>query len=272
MRRLCRSLRAVTLAAVIVLLTGCATLVPVAPGPVPDAGPAEAAWARVLARFVDDRGRVDFAALAADRDDLDTYLRHVAHVPIDGPGADDEAQTIQRLAHLINAYNALSMHNVVASGIPDTHAGLRKIGFFLLRRHVVGGRMLSLYAFENDVIRPLARAAGEPGVHFALNCSALSCPALPRTPFVPGTLRADLARETRAFFARPENFRIDDAAREVWLNEILDFYTEDFVPGHGRNLIDYANRHAPVQAPLDYRVRFTPYDWTIANQRGVGAR
>ena len=243
-------------------LTGCATRVLAPAAPPATATVAQAAWARVLERFVDARGAVDFSALAQDRADLDRYVRFVADTPLATLPAGDA-----KLAHLINAYNALSMWNVIESGIPATHAGLNKVGFFVQRKLPIGGESLSLYGFENDVIRPYTRAVGEPRVHFALNCSAVACPALPRTPFVAERLQAQLEREARAFFARPENFRIDAAARTVWLSEILDFYTQDFVPEHGRNLIDYANRHVATPAPIDYGVRFTPYDWTVANRR-----
>lgn len=223
---------------------------------------AEAAWARVLDRFVDGRGAVDFKALAADRGDLDRMLRHVADTPL-----NRFAGTRARLAHMINAYNAMSMANVIDSGLPETHAGLvRKLRFFVLRKQVVGGGAMSLYAFENDVIRPFTRAIGEPRVHFALNCSALACPALPRQPFRATTLDADLARETLAFFARPENLRVDDEARVIWLSELLNFYPEDFVPAHGTSFIDYVNRALGLSLPLGYAVRFTPYDWTVAHQ------
>lgn len=223
---------------------------------------AHAAWARVLRAFVNPRGEVDFAALAKDRGDLDRYVRYVADTPLGSAWGRAE-----RLAHLINAYNALSMFNVIDSGIPSTHAGLNKLTFFYIRKLPIGGRTMSLYAFENDVIRPFTREIGEPRVHFALNCSARSCPALPMEPFSAATLDAELEREARAFFARPENFRIDEASRTVWLNEILKFYTEDFVPAHGSNLIAFADRYAPRAAPLDFSVRFTPYDWTVANSR-----
>lgn len=257
-RRLARALLGLAIAG----LSGCATLVAPPAAPPASAAEATAAWARVLDRHVDARGDVDFEALAADRADLDRYVRHVA---------DTEPQGIadprERLAHLVNAYNALSMFNVIDSGIPVTHAGLNKVRFFVLRRLTVGGQSMSLLRFENDVIRPEARRLGEPRVHFALNCSARACPRLPRRPFSAAGLDAELARETAAFFARAEVFRIDHAERTVWLSEILDFYPEDFVPDHGASLLDYANRHAPQRAPLDYRVRFTPYDWTVSNSR-----
>ena len=246
----------------LVLLSACSTLVPSPAAPPATATEAHAAWARVLGRFVDAQGEVDFVSLAAERNDLDRFLRFVADTPLESVRGEEE-----KLAHMINAYNALSMFNVVASAIPRSHDGWNKVRFFVLRRFDIGGRWMSLRGFENDVIRPLARARGDPRVHFALNCSALSCPTLPRLPFTATALDAELERESRAFFARPQNFRVEPAERVVWLNEILKFYSEDFVPVPARTLIEYANRYAPTPAPTDYAVRFTPYDWTIANNR-----
>lgn len=257
--RLWRLALALTLAGV---LGGCATIVPPPALATPDPGAAHAAWARVLQSHVDDRGQVDFQALAEQRGDLDRYLRYVADTRLETLPAGPE-----RLAHLINAYNALSMFNVIASGIPASHAGVNKLRFFVLRRFTVAGQPRSLYGLENDVIRPLARALGEPRVHFALNCSARSCPVLPRLPFTADDLAGQLERETRAFFARADNLRIDPAARTVWLSELLDFYPEDFVPAHAASLLDYARRYAPQPLPEGYRVRYTPYDWTVANSR-----
>jgi hypothetical protein len=256
-------IRRLLLALCIAALAGCATVTAPPAVPPTDAAQADAAWARVLDRHVDARGAVSFAALAADRGDLDRMLRYVADTP---PGSFADARV--RLAYMINAYNALSMAGVIDSGLPETHAGFfSKLRFFVLRKQIIGGEAMSLYAFENDVIRPFTRAIGEPRVHFALNCSARACPALPRQPFHAATLEAELARETQAFFARPENLRVDAAAREVWLSELLNFYPEDFVPAHGASLIDYVNRTLDLSLPQAWRLRFTPYDWTVAHQK-----
>ena len=122
---------------------------------------------------------------------------------------------------------------------------------------------MSLYAFENDIIRKL----NDPRVHFALNCSAVSCPILPQLPFTASGLNNELDRETRQFFARPQNLRVDAATRTVYFNEILKFYTGDFTPAHAPSLIAYAQKYTQVEMPTDYTVAFTPYDWTIANSR-----
>jgi hypothetical protein len=214
-----------------------------------------AAYARVLERFVDDRGRVDFAALARDREDLDAYVRFIADTPLEAFAPGDE-----RLAHYINSYNALSMFNVIESGIPRSHSGLRKVRFFALRRLMIGGRPISLYAYENDVIRK----AGDPRVHFALNCSALGCPVLPRRPFTGPDLQQELDRETRGFFSATAHFGIDHAARAVYVSELLRFYKEDFGPDEAAR-IAFINRHAPEPVPDGYAFRDLPFDWTIAD-------
>lgn len=252
-------LRTLLLGVAVALLVGCATHVRAPAAPPASAEAALAAWSRVLGGFVNDEGEVDFEALAADRADLDRYVRHLADTPL-----DSLADGPPRLAHMVNAYNALSMANVIDSGFPASHAGLAKLRFFALRQFPVGGRWLSLYRLENDVIRPLGRSRGDPRLHFALNCSALSCPVLPRRPFSAATLDAELDAEARAFFARPQNFRVDDAGRTVWLSAILDFYSDDFAPAPAPSLAAYANRYAARPAPVDYAVRFTPYDWTVA--------
>ena len=186
---------------------------------------------RVLQRFVNERGEVDFQALSQDRADLDRYLRCVVDTALaEAGGGGMQSTQAAQLAHMVNAYNALSMFNVVASGNPATHAGFNKVTFFYLRKLAVGGQVMSLYTFENEVIRPFIRRIGEPRVHFALNC-------------------------------------IDAATRTVWLSEILNFYPEDFVPDHAPKLVACANRYALQPAPLDYTLRFTPYDWTVANSR-----
>ena len=114
------------LMAVSVLLAGCAT-------------EAEAAWDRVLQRFVNERGEVDFQALSQDRADLDRYLRYVADTALAEAGGGMQGTQAAQLAHRVNAYNALSMFNVVARGIPATHAGFNKVTFFYLRKLAVGG-------------------------------------------------------------------------------------------------------------------------------------
>jgi hypothetical protein len=258
--------------ALLTLLSACSSLVQLPErsdnaAERPTLAEAERGYARVLQQHVNERGEVDFAALRDDASNasiktLENYVRAITITPLDAA-----ATANARLTHMINAYNALSMFNVVSSGIPASHNGWAKVKFFVLREFVIGGTAMSLYSFENNIIRKL----NEPRVHFALNCSAVSCPVLPRLPFTAERLDEELDRESKKFFARPENLRIDEATKTVYFNEILKFYTEDFTPAHAPSLIAYAQRYSATPIPANYAVAFTPYDWTIANS-GRGAK
>ena len=251
----------------LVLLQACSTLVatPQATKSEDDLSTtaAHAAWARVLATHVNAQGQVDFAGLTRAPQDLHAYVRFVARVK-----SDDMANAQDRLAHHLNAYNALSMFNVIDLGIPASNASLlQRYRFFISRKHTIGGQHISLYAYENEVIRKL----GEPRIHWALNCSSVSCPVLPREPFEGVRLEQQLERDARLFFADPRNMRIDALMQTVHLSEIFSFFPEDFAPAQATSisphLIAYANRYAPVAADPTWQVKFVPYDWTIANWR-----
>ncbi len=249
------------IALVLLVLSGCATHVsrPSLSQPVAtlSAQTAQAAWARVLEQFVNEQGEVDFVALNANRGDLDTYLNFIATSP-----ARALVSKPHRLAHLINSYNALSMFNVLHLGIPESNASLSaKATFFFLQKYEIGGEFLSLYAFENEVIRK----EGEPRIHWALNCSAVSCPTLPRTPFTAENIEVELEREARNFFNSEKHIRVDPTNKQIWLSEIFWLFPEDFVPAAAVSFSAYAQRYTNVRLPDGYAERKIPYDWTIAN-------
>ncbi len=223
--------------------------------------PALVHWARVLGTFVNDRGEVDFHRLAKNPADLNTFVDYIAKVsPESAPALFPTRES--RLAYHINAYNALAMYNVIDSGIPDSLSGLRKVWFFAFKKFPVGGRAMSLYAYENDVIRPM----GDERVHFALNCMSVGCPRLPTVPFTARDLDKQLDREARRFFAEPRNLERVPAIKTVRLSEILKFYREDFLR-RSSSLIAYANQYVTNKIPEDYRVEFIDYDWTVNDAR-----
>lgn len=218
-------------------------------------------WARVLERFVNDRGEVDFHRLAGEREDLDAFLAYVARVsPRSAPALFPGRDAV--LAYYINAYNALAMFNVIDSGFPKSLGGLYKVWFFGIKRFSVGGERMSLYALENDVIRPF----GDERVHFALNCMSVSCPRLPRKPFLAGSLDRQLDVAAKAFFSEFRNLQLLYADRRVRVSGILDFYTGDFL-AKTPTLTAYINKYARHNIPEDYRIEFIDYDWTVNDRR-----
>jgi hypothetical protein len=226
------------------LLAACSTHVPPPQATVP-ADP-QATWGQILQTYVDDQGRVDFRGVQANRGPLEQVVAWVAN-----PGP-------KNLAEHMNAYNALAMYNATRGDIPETLSGYRKVPFFFLTDFTIGGKKMSLYAYENDLLRPM----GEERIHFALNCMVRACPRLPREPFSNDRFEAQLDRETRLFFSETRNLEVIDAEKKVRVSEILKFYTEDFLKKEP-TLIAYINRYRSPPIPADYEVSFIPYDWTI---------
>ena len=110
----------------------------------------EAAWTKVLTRYVDDAGRIDFDSLRQNHVDLDRVVAFIAAVDPDSqPQRFPDKHS--RLAFYINAYNALAMYGVVQAGVPESLGGLTKFTFFYLRTFTIGEKSISLYKFENDV-------------------------------------------------------------------------------------------------------------------------
>jgi len=246
-------LRTLVLVAAALGLGACATLpAPAAPSP---ADPA-AVWSRVLADHVNGEGAIDFVGLRERPNDLEAYVAWVGrHGPRSTPALFPTRES--RLAYYINAYNALAMYLVVAT----PRRPEEQVRFFIATRVPIDGGAMSLYTFENEVIRPL----GEPRVHFALNCLVRGCPRLPPTPFAAERLDAMLDAETRRFLDDPRNVQVDPPLRTLRLHSILKFYTADFLAA-APSLPVYVNRYRSTPVPEDYGVRFIPYDWTLHQQ------
>ncbi len=244
----------------LVFVSACST------APVPDVSGAKTikpntAWAKVLHKYVNKKGQTDFEGLRDNPDNLHVFVEYISRVsPMNKPEMFKSENA--KLAFYMNSYNALSMYNVIDSEIPETLAGARKVGFFYFKKMIIGGEKMSLYSYENDIIRKM----GNEKIHFALNCMAAGCPRLPRKPFTARNIQKELNREAWRFFNEDRNVRVDHDKKIVWLSEILDFFPEDF-EGKADNLIAYANkfRAKKNRLPVDYKVEFIPYDWTVNN-------
>ncbi len=247
---------ALALATLAVGLAACATLLQVPSSAGRASDDPQAAWDRVLRGHVLDDGGIDFVGIRRDPEDLEAF---VAWVATHGPRATPELFPTEaaRLAYYLNAYNALAMYQVVTT----PHRPEQRVRFFLLTTVVLDGQRTSLYRLENAAIRPL----GDPRVHFALNCMVRGCPRLPREPFDPSRLNAQLEREARRFLNEPRNIQVDPPVGVVRVSSILRFYREDFL-AKAPSLVAYANRYRTEPIPEDYAVRFIPYDW-ILHQR-----
>lgn len=247
----------------------------------------QARFDRVLQRFVDDDGRVDYRKLKQDLRDLDQYYHLIATYSPDShpdlfPSED------HKLAYWINAYNASAIKTVLTyypiSSVLDVKPPAvfffltDKSGFFVFQRLTYGGKTTSLYYLQNGVIRERFQ---EPRIHFALNCAALGCPRLPKKAFTGEDLQRQLDKETRKFLSEERNFKIDHEEKTIYLSSIFKWYEKDFLdgiqdrfPNRKGTLLDYVTRYLPAEKAYElnkagdrYKIDFVPYDWGLNDQK-----
>ena len=223
-------------------------------------------WDRLLQKYVDRDGMVDYAtwkASESDRRALKQYLATLA-------AADANARTTKqgKLAFWINAYNALTVQgilNVYPTSSIRNHTA-RLIGYNIWDDLLlpVSNQKYSLNQIEHKVLRKL----GEPRIHFAIVCASIGCPRLLNEAYMPEKLDSQLADNTRDFFGRKRNFQVDPARRSVRVSSILDWFGKDFGPTPQKALAGLA-KYMPDEptrdliAGGDFSVSYLAYDWSL---------
>ena len=130
-----------------------------------------AAWDKLLKKYVDGKGRVDYNAI--DKGELEKVFAAVAaSSPKKNP---DKYASKTRLPKLKNVDS-------------------EKTSFFYFTKFLMGGDDLNLYDLENKIVRPTFK---DGRVHFALNCASGGCPQLPPEAFTPEKVDEQLSREAR---------------------------------------------------------------------------
>ena len=234
---------------------------------------AHQAWDRLLKKNVvllpgGTASQLRYADLAKERTDLRNYLASLSAVQ---QAHFDAWRKPERMAFLINAYNAFTVEKVLTR-YPNLES-IRDFGkvignpfkdeFFTLL-----GRTASLDGIEHGMLRKKG-AYDEPRVHFALNCASVGCPMLREEAYTGARLEAQLEDQARRFLAdRSRNrYHSGSASGRLELSRIFDWYQEDFAPLE-RFLARYADLLGNPAAP----VTFLEYDWTLNDFRSSSRR
>ncbi|PKO72209.1 MAG: DUF547 domain-containing protein [Betaproteobacteria bacterium HGW-Betaproteobacteria-14] len=238
-----------------------------------------AAWSALLARHVavatdGNASAVRYAALQAERPALQAYLDSLSAV------AESEYAgwtKPQRLAFLINAYNAFTVE-LVLTKYPALES-IRELGGLFQspwkkRFFTLLGRPRSLDDVEHGMIRA-PDAFDEPRIHVALVCASVGCPMLRPEAYVAARLEAQLEDGMRRFLSDASRNRFEAADGRLRVSKLFDWYGKDFERGHagfdslGAVFARYADRLAPDAAGRariragDYALSYLEYDWRL---------
>jgi Protein of unknown function, DUF547 len=228
-------------------------------------------WSRLLAEIVNSEGRVDYVRLADRRETLDRVISEFAAIsPEAAPAAFDSEE--EQLAYWLNAYNAFTLHAIMEE-YPITSVWKTRDGqFFQRRRHLAGGKSVSLDDIEHAILR--SRFA-EPRIHFAINCGSNGCPPIRPSAFEGEGLRETLRSATQQFLASEWNCRIDHATRRIYVSRIFKMYAQDFAGASGTTaeyragVLRFVAEHTGVafEQIADYEVVYNTYDWGLNDSR-----
>ncbi|MFL6277399.1 MAG: DUF547 domain-containing protein [Blastocatellia bacterium] len=183
-----------------------------------------AEYDRLVANYVDRRGRVNYAGLKKELAVLEAFLAQLATTsPENRPelfAGEDESKR-----YYLTAYNAYVLY-YAAKAYPDKHALWAKLGWFKNKEIKLGGQQLTLNDLEHNIIR---KRFLDPRIHFYLNCGAVSCPPLKARAIAERATEAELEEGARAFINDPANVRFDAATQTLYLSKIFDWYEADFL-------------------------------------------
>ena len=246
-------------------------------------------YERLLEKFVDDNGMVNYRKLVENPEDLNRFYAQIASYSPDSHPHLFPTES-SKLAYWINSYNSSVMRGVVEHYPIDSVAAVRpplllfffpsKSGFFFFQRFTYGGVETSLYYLENHVIRDRFK---DPRFHFALNCASKSCATLPREPFSSDAkkLERQLERETEKFIRSKNNVRYIEEENTIYLSSIFKWYKSDFLnwlkhnhPEREAGLADYVLPYLDKETAdvmqkniSTLKVRFLTYDWGLNDQQ-----
>ncbi|MEO0995885.1 MAG: DUF547 domain-containing protein [Pseudomonadota bacterium] len=209
---------------------------------------------RMLQRYV-DADAVDYAAFASDS----LFAEVVERIAT----ADLEAFTgRERLAFLLNAYNALVIQSVVDGRRPDSLLGRWR--FFKRHDVTIAGRQMSLHDLEKDEILTL----GDPRAHFAMTCAAVSCPPLRDEAYRAADLDEQLDDQAAGFVNSADHNRFDDEARRATVSKIFKWHRHDFGDDDADILsfLAFYVRDPSIAGALErgeYELSYMKYDWSL---------
>ena len=190
------------------------------------------------------------------------------------PRAEFDAWTQpQRMAFLINAYNAFTVE-LILTQYPNLKS-IKDLGSFVQspwkkKFFKLLGEERYLDWIEHEQLRPLY---ADPRVHGAVNCASIGCPALRTEVFTAGKLEAQLDDGMLRFLGDRTRNRFKDGKLEV--SSIFKWFREDFEKGHkgitklddvfvryAAQLTDDAGEQAKLKAG-GQPVSFLDYDWSL---------
>lgn len=209
-------------------------------------------WDKLLKKYVNSQGMVDYKGFKNDEAKLDEYLQMLSENK-----PNDKWSVQELLAYYINLYNAatvkLIVENYPVKSIKDIDGAWTK------GRVSVGEKMLSLGGIENGILRKMK----EPRIHFAINCASLSCPKLLDEAYTAAKINEQLDRATKEFINSDKN---DISAGNPKVSAIFDWYAKDYKMNGKQDVIGFINKYSNTKINPGANLSYKNYNWELNEQ------
>ena len=202
----------------------------------------------LLQKYVSAEGQVDYKGFKIETSALRAYIASLSeNLP------DDTWSKEDKLAYWINAYNAMTIdliiRNYPVASIKDIKDPWKQ------RFWKLGDKWYNLDEIEHQIIRKM----GEPRIHFALVCAAVSCPKLYNKAFTASSLEEDLAKLTREFLSDSSKNTLTEDSIE--LSKIFSWFAKDFK--QDGSLVEFLNKYSDIEISENAKKRFKKYNWAL---------
>ena len=219
-------------------------------------------WADLLGKYISPQG-VDYTGMKNEEDRLDQYLKVLEDTN------PEKLPRNEQYAYYINAYNAWTI-KLILSGYPGVKS-IKDFGTILKspwqKKWVrINGKIITLDDVEHNILRPRFK---DPRVHFAINCSAASCPPLRPEPYLAHTLDRQLDSSTRSFVNDANSYRLE--GNTLYVSRIFKWFSEDFNEDALGFYLQYAEgdlKEKLTGQKDKIRVKYLHYDWSLNDVKG----
>ncbi|MCF8105119.1 MAG: DUF547 domain-containing protein [Desulfohalobiaceae bacterium] len=223
-------------------------------------------WTRFLEKYLsvgpNGINRLDYRGVTPkDRNLLDEYLEELASIPV-----SRLSRAIQ-LPFWINLYNALTV-KVVLDHYPvgsikdiDISPGLFSSGPWDKKLISIEGEEISLNAIEHRILRPIWQ---DPRIHYAVNCTSLSCPNLQPKAYTEENTEIFFEKGATEYINHPRGVTIEND--ELVISSIYKWYQEDFgnsEAGVIEHLLNYARPDLKIRLQTFQDIDDYHYDWSL---------
>ncbi|MGI4873826.1 MAG: DUF547 domain-containing protein [Janthinobacterium lividum] len=262
-----------TLAALVLAVGTLTALAVVVPGlnPVPTPVYAEAAtgplvdhsaYDRLLKKYVNAQGLVDYKGFKADEKVFNQYLDQLSKTP---PAAS--WSKADQMTYWINAYNAFTIRLILdhypVQSIKDIGSKI-KIPFvttpWAAKFFSIGGEKMSLDNIEHGILR---KKYNDPRIHFALVCASMSCPRLRNEAYAAASLDKQLDDQGHDFLNNPAKNKISKPAAQ--LSKYFDWYEGDWQK-NDQSVVQWVNRYASTKIDGSTKITYLDYNWQLNQQ------